>query len=150
MKSFVIKSLFLCFGLLSLSVVSDSKAEKLYTLTVNISNIRNSKGRIQLQIYRDEVSYKKETPWRTKYISKDGVKNKCVTYEIPWLETGVYGVAVLDDENQDTKMEYSWMMPDEGFGFGDFYLKGLSAPNFNDFKFQLTGDKTVKVVIRYM
>ena len=63
MKSFVVKSLFLCFGLLSLSMVGDSNTEKLHTVTVNLTNIRNSNGRIQLQIYRDETSFKKETPW---------------------------------------------------------------------------------------
>lgn len=150
MKSLVIKSLFLCFGLLSLSMVKDSKPENLHTLTVTITNIRNSKGRIQLQIYRDQASFSKETPWRVKYVSKENMKNKSVTYEIPWLETGVYGIAILDDEDNDKKMKYSWMMPDEGFGFGDFYLKGLSRPHFDDFKFYLSADKSVKVVVRYM
>lgn len=150
MKSFVVKSLFLCFGFLSLSMVSDYNTEKLHTVTVNLSNIRNSNGRIQLQIYRDEASFKKETPWRTKYVSKEGMINKSITYEIPWLEAGVYGIAILDDEDADKKMKYSWMMPDEGFGFSDFYLKGLSRPSFHDFKFHLTDDKTVKVVVRYM
>lgn len=150
MKSLVVKGLILCFGLLSLSMVKDSSTEKLHTLTVNITNIRNSKGRIQLQIYRDQASFQKETPWRVKYVSKENMKNKSVTYEIPWLETGVYGIAILDDEDGDKKMKYSWMMPDEGFGFGDFYLKGLSRPHFDDFKFHLNADKTVKVVVRYM
>ena len=150
MKSLVVKGLILCFGLLSLSMVKDSTSEKLHTLTVNITNIRNSKGRIQLQIYRDQASFLKETPWRIKYVSKENMRNKSVTYEIPWLETGIYGIAILDDEDEDKKMKYSWMMPDEGFGFGDFYLKGLSRPHFDDFKFHLNTDKTVKVVVRYM
>lgn len=130
--------------------MEDSNPENLHTLTVHISNIRNSKGRIQLQIYRDEVSFKRETPWRTKYVSKEGMNNKSITYDIPWLETGIYGIAILDDEDVDKKMKYSWMMPDEGFGFSDFYLKGLSTPSFHDFKFHLSQDKSVKIVVRYM
>lgn len=150
MKFFVVRSLLLCIGLVNLSMSYNDNTEDLHTLTVHITNIRNSKGRIQLQIYRDAASYDKQTPWRTKYVSKAGMKDKSLTYEIPWLETGVYGIAILDDEDEDKQMKYSWLMPDEGFGFGDFYLKGLSAPKFNDFKFQLSSDKTVKVVLRYM
>ena len=130
--------------------MEDSNPENLHTLTVHISNIRNSKGRIQLQIYRDEASFKRETPWRTKYVSKEGMNNKSIIYDIPWLETGMYGIAILDDEDVDKKMKYSWMMPDEGFGFSDFYLKGLSRPSFHDFKFHLSQDKSVKIVVRYM
>lgn len=146
----VMKFILLCVVVISSSFIRDSKLNTLHTLTVQIGNIRNSKGRIQLQIYRDQESFRKETPWKVKHVSKENLKNKMLIYSIPSLETGVYGVAILDDEDKDNKMKYGWMLPQEGFGFGDFYLTGLSRPTFDDFKFKLTSDKTVKVIVKYM
>jgi len=120
------------------------------TITVQIGNIRNSKGRIQLQVYKNQATYSKETPWKEMYVSKENMKNNMLMYRIPNLEPGVYGIAILDDEDKDKKMKFSWLMPAEGFGFSDYFHVGLSRPKFDDFKFNLTGDKTVKIIIRYI
>ncbi|MEJ6615612.1 MAG: DUF2141 domain-containing protein [Crocinitomicaceae bacterium] len=150
MNRWMVNLVLLSIIVVSTSFVRKSNLGNLHTLTVQITNIRNSKGRIQLQIYRNQAAYSKQTPWRVKYVSKDDLKNKTLVYSIPSLESGVYGIAILDDEDQNTKMKYSWLMPDEGFGFSDFYLTGLSSPDFEDFKFNLNGDKTVKVIVKYM
>ncbi len=121
-----------------------------YTITVGIANIRNKNGNIQLQIYRDQQTFAKETPWKVYYIPKKDMKGSTLIYQLTGFSPGTYGIAVLDDENSNTKMDYGIMMPKEGFGFGDFYLGGWSRPKFDDFKFRLNGNKTVKVLLRYV
>ena len=59
---------------------------------------------------------------------------------------------MLDDENNDTEMEYNWVgIPQEGFGFSDYYHTGLSRPVLADFDFVLGEEgKAVTMKIRYM
>ena len=71
-------------------------------------------------------------------------------YTFKGIPAGVYGLALLDDENKNTKMDYGWLLPKEGFGFGDYYHTKWSAPHFNDFKFYLNTDRSVLMKIRYM
>lgn len=142
--------LLMCFALVNASFVSTSKPVSSHTITVQIGKVRNSKGRIQLHIYRNQASFGKEAPWKEFYVSKDGMKNNMLVFKIPDLESGIYGISILDDEDKDKKMKFSWMLPDEGFGFSDYFHVGMSRPKFEDFKFNLSNDKTVKVVIRYM
>ncbi len=121
-----------------------------FEVTVHIKNIRNSKGRIQLQVYRNQESFKNETPWKSTTVSKKSMKNHQLTYHFKGLPKGIYGIALLDDENSNTKMDYGWLLPDEGFGFSDYYHTAWSKPQFDKFKFYLNKNKTVTMVIRYL
>lgn len=125
-------------------------APAVYSLTVKITAIRNKTGRIQLQIYRDQKNFAKETPWKVFLISKKDVKDHYVMYTIEGLSPGTYGLALLDDENSNTKMDYGLMWPKEGFGFSDYYHTAWSKPEFDDFKFDLKADRQVKMRIRYL
>lgn len=134
----------------SVSLPARSSAPESFTVTVKITNIRNSHGKIQLQIYRDQNNFAKENPWKVYYVSKKEMKGNTITYQIPNLPSGKYGLALLDDENNNTKMDYGLVMPKEGFGFSDYYHTSWSRPSFDDFDFSLHGDKTVRMVIRYV
>lgn len=121
-----------------------------YTITVKVTNIRNNQGKIQLQLYRTAENFKKEIPYKVRYYDKKDVKNGTLTCLITGIEPGTYGVALLDDENSNNDMDYSMLLPQEGFGFSDYYHSAWSRPKFENFKFELTGDKTVTIKIRYV
>ena len=121
-----------------------------HDITIKITNVRNMKGRIQLQLYRTGKSFAAEAPYKQYYVSKKSLKNKTVTYTIYGLKTGTYGVALLDDENANKEMDYNWMMPNEGFGFSDYYHTAWSKPKFSQFKFSLSSNKSVTMKVRYM
>jgi len=120
-----------------------------FTITIKITNVRNTKGRIQLQLYRDQASFSKEVPWKIAYISKKKIVGNTITHTISGFSNGVYGLALLDDENNNTKMDYGWVLPKEGFGFSDYYHTAWSKPKFNSFKFYLKANKTVTMRVRY-
>lgn len=128
----------------------EPKQNKTYTISIEVTNIRNDDGIMQFQLYRNQASFYKETPYKLFRISKKDVNKKTMTYDITGLKAGTYGVALLDDENSNKKMDYGWMMPTEGFGFSDYYHTGWSKPVFNDFKFELNMDKRVKMKVRYL
>lgn len=121
-----------------------------FTITVVVKNIRNKKGRIQLHIYKGQKGYTSRKGWKEALLSKKEMKDGRLVYKFTGIKKGVYGLAVLDDENRNTKMDYGWIMPKEGFGFGDYYHKGWSTPHFDDFKFYLKSDKKVYIVVRYL
>lgn len=121
-----------------------------YNVTVKMTNIRSSKGRIQLQVYRTGQAFAAETPYKELYVSKKGLKNKTLHYTIYGLKPGTYGLALLDDENANKKMDYGWVMPEEGFGFSDYYHTAWSKPKFNQFKFSLKANKSVLMKVRYL
>lgn len=135
-----------------ISTINKSHAARpiTYTLTVKIPNIRNTKGWIQLQIYKDQSSFRAEEPWKQTHISKKNLSGSGLIYRLSGFSEGTYGLALLDDENKNMEMDYKWLMPIEGFGFSDYYHRGWSRPVFDDFKFKLNNDKTVVMKIRYL
>lgn len=140
---------FVLFTFICLVSVS-FKAPGYHTLTVKVTGIRNNSGRLQIQIYRNAENFKKELPWKVKQFDKGAVKNNSLTCTFTGIEEGEYGVALLDDENANKEMDYTLFVPDEGFGFSDYYHTAWSKPNFESFKFPLKSDKTVTVRVRYV
>jgi uncharacterized protein (DUF2141 family) len=121
------------------------------SVAFKIENIRASRGTIKIAVYRDAKSFDEDKPFITEKISKQSVENGDLSINIP-LESGNYGVAILDDENNDDKMEYNLLrIPKEGFGFSDYYSSGLKRPDFSDFDFDVTDTvKNVVIRIKYM
>lgn len=117
-----------------------------------ITGIKESKGNIKLSIYVDEKSYQEDKPLRMMKMSKAGMVKGVLTEKLT-LEPGVYGMALLDDENLNGEMDFNFMhMPVEGFAFSNFYLTGLKRPHFEDFDFKIEkGQKLlITMKLRYL
>ena len=131
---------------------NDIKAEKLSTIRIEVSNIRSANGSLQLGIFRNESEFKSEKPFKSIVISKKDISNNTLSYSFN-LEEGVWGISLLDDENNNQKMDYNLLnMPKEGFGFSNFYLSGFKRPVFSDFSFTLNKNeyKHITTKIRYL
>jgi uncharacterized protein (DUF2141 family) len=127
----------------------------LYSQTVDltVTNFESSDGGIVLGIYRDQSSFDAEKPALNKVFQK-GSNVSGSTLKVSFnLDPGTYGIALLDDENSDQKMNYNWIgWPKEGFGFSNLYHTGLSKPSFSSFKFSVVKGQRIAVTIkvRYM
>jgi uncharacterized protein (DUF2141 family) len=121
------------------------------TLTIKISGIRDTNGTINLGFFSSSPEYQSENPKITKIVKKSNLKNGMITVSFKDIPKGKYGIALLDDENSNGKMDYSFFIPVEGFGFSDYYHPGLSKPEFNKFCFVFGHeDKTIQIRIRYI
>lgn len=121
------------------------------TLKINVTGIRNPSGSIVLAFYNTNESFEKEKALFIKKISKSGLVNGTLSITYNDLKSGTYGIAILDDENSNDKMDYGWFLPKEGFGFSNYYHTGLTRPTFDKFDFVLSGDtKTVEIKVRYL
>lgn len=123
------------------------------TIDLTITNLQSSAGNIVLGIYKDQKSFDKEEAAIIKHFAKGANVSGSMLKVKFNLEPGVWGITLLDDENSDKKMNYTWIgWPKEGFGFSNNYHTGLSKPSFESFKFTLAQGQTlaVTVKVRYM
>jgi uncharacterized protein (DUF2141 family) len=121
-------------------------------IEVVFSGIRSLDGRIRLEVFIDEAGFDKEKGISIKYFKKSNLVNGEMTVKFD-LPPGTYGLALLDDENNDDKMNYSFIgLPKEGFGFSNYYLTGLFKPKFEAFKFTVHKGQKQKILmkIKYM
>jgi uncharacterized protein (DUF2141 family) len=66
---------------------------------------------------------------------KDGV----FVVQIPELPFGILAISVLDDVNNNVKMDMTLGIPKEGYGFSnDAPIRFLSAPKYEDCAFEFT------------
>ncbi len=128
-------------SLLLLACIGSLSAQ---TLDIRINGFKNQKGAVQIGIFKDQKSFEDDTPFIKKCISKSKIKNGELKTIIE-LSQGIYGIAILDDENENCKMDYSFFIPDEGIGFSQYEHSGLKRPRFKNFSFQINNQE-VKVI----
>jgi uncharacterized protein (DUF2141 family) len=138
------------FWFASSSISKKATPANTYSITVTIKNIRNKSGRIQLHIYRNQEGYSQRKGWKSVLLYKNKMVGGTLKYTFTGIPAGVYGLALLDDENKNTVMDFGWLLPKEGYGFGDYYHTKWSTPHFNDFKFYLKANKSLLMKVRYM
>jgi uncharacterized protein (DUF2141 family) len=141
MKKSLLVSFFACITILGWS----------QSVNITVTGIRNSKGSLRVQFFTSAENFNDHKAAFTKTASKRGMKNGTLTVSYSGITPGLYGIAVLDDENNNKEMDYGMVLPDEGFGFSDYYHKGMSHPKFEQFDFYLKNEaKNIKVQLRYM
>jgi len=134
------------------AILFGSAIIKAQNTEVTFSGIRSSNGQIRLEVFIDEEGFENEKSVAIKHYKKINLINGTFTVKLN-LPPGTYGLALLDDENNDDKMNYSFVgWPKEGFGFSNYYLTGLFKPKFEVFKFTVINgqNQNVHMKIRYM
>ncbi len=120
-------------------------------ISVHIHGIRNNNGTLRLGFYKSAEEFKNEKPAFIRAVEKTTMANKSVSAEFA-VPVGTWGIALLDDENKNTKMDFRFMMPKEGYGFSNYKHSGLTRPSFDKFSFPVPATGTANVVIdlKYM
>lgn len=124
--------------------------ENISAVNVSITGIRNASGSIRIGLYTSESTFEDEIPLKRIILPKTNLRSGQVTttFQVPY---GTYGIALMDDENGNEEMDYGFLLPEEGFGFSNYYHTGLSKPSFSDFKFSVQGSvMNVTVKMKYM
>ena len=116
------------------------------TIHINVTGIRSEQGNLAIGIYKDQATFADRSPYYERKVAKLGMKDGQLSFDVQ-LPMGTYGVTLLDDENLNGKCDYGFILPNEGFGFSDYFHTGILAPKFKDFKFVL-GETTKDVLVR--
>jgi uncharacterized protein (DUF2141 family) len=107
-----------------------------YTLTVQITDLRNNTGKIMLQVF-DEME---------KVIDQQmsEIKDKGATISVKSLKPGKYAVRFYHDEDLNQVMETNLVgKPTEGYGFSNNVTGRFGMPPFEKWLFDLSEDKTI-------
>jgi uncharacterized protein (DUF2141 family) len=137
--------------LTSLLFISHICVSQVGQVSINISNIRNNKGSIRVGVYQNEKEYKTDKAFIKKTVKKNSLYPNTLIVDIPLAE-GIYGIALMDDENDNGKMDFGLILPEEGFGFSNIHHEGLSKPEYKKITFKVEPQKNNQVLIkmRYM
>ncbi len=114
-----------------------------------ISNIRNKTGIIRIGMYKSDKGYP-DNPEVSFSLAKDTIVSGNLRLFIPVKDPGSFGFSILNDENENGKMDYRLgIIPKEGFGFSNNPGIARKAPSFGQTSFKFTGGKkqiTVRMV----
>lgn len=139
-------TLFIC--LLFILFASYTKAQE---TQIKVTDIRSEKGKIILNVFKDNDSYDKNQPYKKITFDKKALVNGTLNVHFG-LEPDVYGITLIDDENEDGKINKNFVgMPKEGFGFSNFFMTKMKKPSFDDFKVDLKSpEHQIEIKVKYM
>jgi len=133
------------------SVAFPQKEKATYSLTVEVKDLRNSKGLVQFALYNKDGSIPDEDYEHYFKMLKGEIRNGSVTVSFTNIPTGKYAVNILHDENKNGKIDKGLILPIEGIGFSNFQSIGFSnRPNFPKASFEVKENKTISVKVIYM
>ena len=127
------------------------KQDETYTLTIKVTNLRNSKGVIQFSLYNQDGTIPDEK-YKKYYRQKTGkIDNNTSTVTFSDLPKGTYAVNILHDEDENGFIKKGFLLPKEGVGFSNYNsINPLNRPDFSKSSFLLDSDKEISVKIIYL
>lgn len=143
----VTRFVFITFVLSAFSV----QKEGTHSLTIEVTDLRNSKGLMQFALYNTPDALPDEH--YKKYYRKLNAKivdgYSSVTFIN--LPSGKYAINILHDEDKNGKIEKGLVLPKEGIGFSNYKSIGLfNKPKFSEASFDLKADTAMQVKVIYM
>lgn len=137
--------------LIALTSFNKLPEQSVFSLTVEVEKLRNSKGVVQFALYNEDGTIPDE---KYKYYYKLAtavIDDRSATHTFSNLPAGRYAVNILHDENENGKIDKGFILPKEGIGFSNYEKIGLmNKPDFSKASFELNKDCTKRIKIIYM
>lgn len=122
-----------------------------FSLTIEVNNLRNLKGKVQFALYNKDGSIPDENFKNCYKILKGVIEKGSSKITFNNIPSGKYAVNILHDENNNGKIDKGFILPIEGIGFSNFQSIGLNnRPNFSKASFELKENKRINVKVIYM
>ena len=128
---------------------ANKKKEETYSITIVVTHIRNHNGVLRFKFFDDSTPFPNETGFLKTVVPKSEVTTDSLRVTYSGFTSKNMGIALLDDENDNWKLDFGWFLPKEGHAFSDYYHTSLKRPVYKDFRFLLTGDKKVIMKMKY-
>ncbi|WP_033956339.1 DUF2141 domain-containing protein [Psychroserpens jangbogonensis] len=134
MKTLLLSIAFVFISTLGFS--QDTETQDGQTITITVSNLKNSNGKVTLALHNGDT-----------FMKADGIQNAesnitfgKATITFTNVEPGEYAVLVLHDENENEKMDFDANgMPQEAYGTSGITNR-FGPPSYNDAKFNLDNE----------
>lgn len=113
------------------------------TLTVEVEQLRNNKGKLLLELSDDKEKV-------LQGYSETIANNKSVVV-ITDLKPGKYAFKYFHDENNDEILNTNFMgIPKEGYGFSNNAKGSFGPPSFDKMLFEISQSTTMKCSANYI
>lgn len=130
-------------------VKHEENTEEAYSITVTVRNIRNNEGVIRFKFYDDTTPFPDLNGFLKVVVPKTEITGDSLTMTFHGFKSQHMAIALLDDENNNVKLDFGWFLPKEGHAFSDYYHSALRRPVYEDFRFFLSGNKRVIMKMKY-
>lgn len=120
---------------------AEAQATGAATLTVHVTGARNAKGQIRAALFQGAKGFPGDASQAIETQAAD-IDPQSLSAQIVFkgLHDGVYAVSIFHDENRNQKLDKNLLgIPREGYGASNNPKKKMGPPNFEETKFQLSG-----------
>ena len=121
------------------------------TLTITIADIRESEGRLMIQVANSEKGFEfsedsaAPPPVAISQLAEAGE----MTFEVT-LPPGIYGARVLHDLNGNGEMDSNFVgIPKEPWAFSNNATGRLGPAKWQDAKFEISGDTALEIRLNH-
>ncbi|MFZ9387334.1 MAG: DUF2141 domain-containing protein [Chitinophagaceae bacterium] len=117
-------------------------------IKLSITNLRNNNGHVLVSLFKDGAGYPDDVAkaFRT---AKLEILDKKATVLFSGLPSGSYAISILHDENNDQRMNKSFLgLPKEGYGFSNNVIGAFGPPGYNRASFRHASNTLTQVSIR--
>ena len=135
--------------LLPLALALTAAAAEPTTLHLTITGLRSSNGAVRLCVWRDEAGFPdcKKNP---NVVTLVAPAASVVEIDVGKLPPGDYAVSAIHDENNNSKLDKSFVgKPTEGIAFSNDVKVMFGPPKFAKVRFSVTGKSTHTMRMRY-
>jgi uncharacterized protein (DUF2141 family) len=107
-----------------------------FALTVRVHGLSNARGRVAVALFASAATFPDQKRALAGGLARIDKGRAAVRFD--GLRPGVYAVAVLHDENENSKMDFNFLgMPLEGYGFSNDASAPFGPPSFEAAAFVL-------------
>jgi uncharacterized protein (DUF2141 family) len=145
---FAARTLVLAIGMLNVMALSASPTTS--TLDVSIQGLRSMKGNVLVCVTANPKFFPDCSKDPKSHRAKVAANN-AGNVSFPGLAKGTYAVALIHDENGNSKMDMAIFLPKEGFGFSRNPVVVAGPPKFKAAAFAIDADEvSQRVKMKYM
>ncbi len=125
-----------------------ANGQRTVKLVIDVENVRNSKGTIDMLVFRNPEGWPDEIPHAVNAQEVKAEQGK-VVLEVPGLPPGDYAVLAMHDENGNRRIDKDWRgVPKEQWGMSNNPRALLTTPAFERAKFHVTGDTEIHIQLK--
>lgn len=147
-KTQIMKKNILILVCIYLGIINTKAQEnESFDLTVEVRGMTKNTGKVFLALYNSKETFLKNTKG-TSIGTKATVENKKAIAKFKGLKKGEYAISIFHDENNNNKMDTRiFGIPKEPYGFSNNASGFMGPPKFEDAKFLVNSNKTIKIKV---
>ncbi|MBM3417172.1 MAG: DUF2141 domain-containing protein [Bacteroidetes bacterium] len=117
-------------------------------IKLTITHLRNEKGFVLVSLFKDGAGYPDDAEKAFRR-EKLAIYNKKAVILFPDLPAGNYAISILQDENNDQRMNKNALgVPKEGYGFSNNVAGAFGPPSFRRASFKHAAGALTQLSIR--